>query len=251
MADRNFQMKSFNGAGWDNLFPKTKIEQVTGLSGTLSTLETIAKGASRARVFDTVAALDTWLGIAANRATLQVGDNFYIKDLEVPDYWWDGTQKQPLSTEKVVLALASAATDGLLSKEEFARLAGITPHTANPAAPGTASPGTGTTYARGNHVHPHATTATQAQAEAGTATTVLSWTPQRVVQAVRSSILTGLSVAANTAVTATDTVLSAIGKLQAQMTANKNAIDVLPIVSASTTAPANTKTGDVWFDLNN
>ncbi|MDP4109320.1 MAG: hypothetical protein Q8878_04750 [Bacillota bacterium] len=38
--------------------------------------------------------------------------------------------------------------------------------------------------------------------------------------AVRSTVLTGLSTATNTAVTATDTVLSAFGKLQAQITAN-------------------------------
>lgn len=66
-------------------------------------VEAIARGKSRARVFDTVDDLDTWLAVPANVAMLQIGDNFYIRETDVPDYWWDGAEKQPLESEKVVL----------------------------------------------------------------------------------------------------------------------------------------------------
>lgn len=59
---------------------------------------------------------------------------------------------------------------------------------------------------------------TQAEAEAGTLTTVRKWSPLRVWQAVLASSLTGINLTLGTAVTATDTVLIAIGKLQKQIT---------------------------------
>lgn len=62
--------------------------------------EVIAKGRATAYVYDTVEALDTDLANPDFVAKLVKGDNFYIKALDVPDYWWDGTQKQQLETEK-------------------------------------------------------------------------------------------------------------------------------------------------------
>lgn len=59
---------------------------------------------------------------------------------------------------------------------------------------------------------------TQAEAVAGTLTTVRKWSPLRVWQAVLASSLTGINLTLGTAVTATDTVLIAIGKLQKQIT---------------------------------
>lgn len=64
----------------------------------------IAKGRAKGHVFDTVEDLDLWLAEPAHVAELAVGDNFYIRALDVPDYWWDGTQKQPLETQKVELS---------------------------------------------------------------------------------------------------------------------------------------------------
>ena len=62
--------------------------------------EVIAKGRATAYIYDTVEALDTDLSNPEFVAKLVKGDNFYIKALDVPDYWWDGTQKQQLETEK-------------------------------------------------------------------------------------------------------------------------------------------------------
>lgn len=69
----------------------------------LANVEAIARGRSRAQIFGTVSDLDVWLAVADNVATLQIGDNLYIKATDVPDYWWDGTSKQPIEAEKVDL----------------------------------------------------------------------------------------------------------------------------------------------------
>lgn len=34
---------------------------------------------------------------------INIGQNFYIRDVGVPDYWWDGGKAQPLETQKVDL----------------------------------------------------------------------------------------------------------------------------------------------------
>ncbi|MCL2084990.1 MAG: hypothetical protein FWH06_07025 [Oscillospiraceae bacterium] len=135
MADKNFQMKNRNGEGWDKLYPRTKMEQVEGLDTKMAEVENVAKGASKAKVFDTIAALDAWLAIPGNKATLSVGDNLYIRDLEVPDYWWDGVAKQPLATEKVALELASASVDGLMAKTDKSKLDGVAANANNYAHP--------------------------------------------------------------------------------------------------------------------
>lgn len=63
----------------------------TEIRAQLSSVEAIARGRSRAQVFDTVAVMNAWLAVPANVATLQIGDNLLIKATDVPDYWWDGT----------------------------------------------------------------------------------------------------------------------------------------------------------------
>jgi hypothetical protein len=71
----------------------------------LSAVEAIARGKARALIFDTVEELDEWLVDPANIKTLQTGDNLYITALDIPDFWWDGNQKQPLETEKPDLSV--------------------------------------------------------------------------------------------------------------------------------------------------
>ena len=62
--------------------------------------EVIAKGRATGYVFDTVEELDNWLLVEENVSKLVLGDNLYIREIGVPDYWWDGTEKQVLETEK-------------------------------------------------------------------------------------------------------------------------------------------------------
>lgn len=71
----------------------------------ITDVEAIARGKSRAKIFDTVDELDEWLSKEENTLLLQKGDNFYIRDKGVPDYWWDGTAKQELEVEKVDLSV--------------------------------------------------------------------------------------------------------------------------------------------------
>lgn len=71
----------------------------------------IAEGKSRARVFTTKSALDTWLLDSENVALLQIGDNFYIEEIDKPDYWWNGTTIKELETQKVDLTEYAKKTE--------------------------------------------------------------------------------------------------------------------------------------------
>ena len=65
----------------------------------IRTVEAIARGRATAYVFDTLSALNAWVAIPENAAQLVVGDNLYIRALNVKDRWWDGTQIQTLESE--------------------------------------------------------------------------------------------------------------------------------------------------------
>ena len=91
----------------------------TDIRNAVAEAKAIAEGKSRARVFATESALNTWLSNPENTALLQTGDNLYIEELDKPDYWWNGTTKVKLETEKVDLTdyaksddLATVATTG-------------------------------------------------------------------------------------------------------------------------------------------
>ena len=93
----------------------------------LAITDAIARGKSRATVYNTLADLNTFLSIPANLLTLQLGDNFYIRDLNNTDYWWDGTTKQPLEGEKVDLTnyVQKVTGKSLILDTEIIRLAGV------------------------------------------------------------------------------------------------------------------------------
>lgn len=64
----------------------------------------MAGSGASALVFDTKADLDAWLESDANKESLKTGQNIYIKEMDVPDYWWDGSALQILETQKVDLS---------------------------------------------------------------------------------------------------------------------------------------------------
>lgn len=70
----------------------------------LETVRAIAEGAHHAYVFADQAEMDTWLAVPANVATLNIGDNLYILDIETSDYWWNGTDVSELEADAVNLA---------------------------------------------------------------------------------------------------------------------------------------------------
>ncbi|MCL1857714.1 MAG: hypothetical protein FWF92_00570 [Oscillospiraceae bacterium] len=78
-----------------------------------------------AKVFDTVSEMETWLENAENTANLPIGFNFFIRDPDVPDYWWDGEEPVEAATAKVDLTeyLKTAnAVDMFVAKETGKRL---------------------------------------------------------------------------------------------------------------------------------
>lgn len=79
---------------------KSELDKVQNVA---TTAESIAKGRATGYVFDTIEELDAWLNNTENTSKLNLGDNLYIRAIDVPDYWWDGNAKQPLETQKVDL----------------------------------------------------------------------------------------------------------------------------------------------------
>lgn len=73
--------------------------------------KTIAKGRATGYVFDDLEDMEEWLEDPDHVDLLVVGDNLYIRDTEVPDYWWDGEEAQPLETQKVDLSEYAKFTD--------------------------------------------------------------------------------------------------------------------------------------------
>lgn len=63
---------------------KTMIDANTKLG---ETALSIAKGINSAKVFDTTADMETWLSDEANKGKCDVGNNLYIIDIDVPDWW--------------------------------------------------------------------------------------------------------------------------------------------------------------------
>lgn len=65
----------------------------------ISRVETIARGRNFGEVFDTKAEMEAWLSDPDNIATLGTGTNLYIRELNTPDYWWDGSTYCQLEVE--------------------------------------------------------------------------------------------------------------------------------------------------------
>lgn len=70
------------------------------------TAKSIALGKANSLCFDTEEQLRAWVAGSFERLdgkttdNLKIGDNLYILELGVPDYWWDGSNIQPLGAEK-------------------------------------------------------------------------------------------------------------------------------------------------------
>ena len=71
----------------------------TDIRQAVQTAESIARGKATAHVFDTYTDMVAWLADPDNVAALVVGDNLYIRDIGVKDYWWDGEAAQILEAE--------------------------------------------------------------------------------------------------------------------------------------------------------
>ncbi len=102
----------------NTLVLKNELLGILGMVGSLTALDTvtkasvvaaidevlsIAKGRSAGYVFDSYVDMCAWIQTGDNAAKLALGDNLYIRQTNVPDYWWDGNHQQILETQKVDL----------------------------------------------------------------------------------------------------------------------------------------------------
>lgn len=92
----------------------------------------IALGKANSLCFTTKAELEDWVSgdfVRADGITvgdIKIGDNLYILELGVPDYWWDGEHIQPLGAEKPNLTdiYKKDEIDARLSNLSFAAVSG-------------------------------------------------------------------------------------------------------------------------------
>ncbi|KAA6373929.1 MAG: hypothetical protein EZS28_030545 [Streblomastix strix] len=65
----------------------------------LQEIRDITSGKSKGYVFATTDEMNTWMEDQETVAKLAIGDNLYIVDKQVMDYWWDGSNLRALETE--------------------------------------------------------------------------------------------------------------------------------------------------------
>ena len=71
-------------------------------------------GSAPGLVFDTMADMEAY--VAEHSAELKVGQNLYIREVDVPDYWWDGTAVQELEVKVDLSGYAKQEEVDQLSK---------------------------------------------------------------------------------------------------------------------------------------
>ncbi|KAA6367818.1 MAG: hypothetical protein EZS28_036655, partial [Streblomastix strix] len=82
----------------------------------LQEVRDIAPGKSKRYVFATTDEMNTWMEDQENVAKLAIGDNLYIVDKQVMDYWWNGSSLRALETElpdmSNIMTILGASTGG-------------------------------------------------------------------------------------------------------------------------------------------
>lgn len=96
----------------DNKFYSELIELILTKADNsqLQLLESLVHGKADAKVFETKAALDAWLLVAENKSSLIIGDIFYLREVGIPDFWWDGDTLQELESTKPDLSNLATLT---------------------------------------------------------------------------------------------------------------------------------------------
>lgn len=85
----------------------------------IASVRLVAEGALVGYAFDTVADMNSWIAVAANKAKLKIGNSLFIRATDVPDYWWDGATALAVEGEKVNLSgylLSSVAANTYVEK---------------------------------------------------------------------------------------------------------------------------------------
>lgn len=113
MSDDKKIMKTLNGY---TVYDEDAHRRIDSLAGSAPGL-----------VFDTVADMEAY--VAEHAAELKVGQNLYIREVDVPDYWWDGKAVQELEVKVDLSGYAKQAEVDSLSEAiaDKADKAGWTP----------------------------------------------------------------------------------------------------------------------------
>lgn len=101
MSDDKKIMKTLNGY---TVYDEDAHRRIDSLAGSAPGL-----------VFETVADMEAY--VAEHHAELKVGQNLYIREVDVPDYWWDGTAAQELEVKVDLSSYAKQEAVERLSKE--------------------------------------------------------------------------------------------------------------------------------------
>lgn len=72
----------------NDAFLKGKLEEA---NTSIERAMAVAQGKSAGLVFNTYAELIAYIAVPANAEKFRLGDQFLIKAMDVPDYWWDNT----------------------------------------------------------------------------------------------------------------------------------------------------------------
>lgn len=116
MVNEEFDVINDELAGKNTTYSSSKIEEyITTVNNEIEETKVIALGRATGYVFDTVEDMIEWC--SKNSDVLNQGDNLYIRDVDVPDYWWDGNIPQQLETQKV--DLTEYATKSELKNQEY------------------------------------------------------------------------------------------------------------------------------------
>jgi len=154
-------------------------------------------------------------------------DKFYLAQDTGILYRWTGSAYAIISAQLALGETSSTAYRGDRGKTAFDHVSATdNPHSVSKAQVGLSNVPNVDARARASH------TGTQ-----------LASTISNFAATVRATILTGLSTATSTAVTAADTILVAIGKLQAQVNLKSNSAS--PTFTGTVVLPANTVTNSM------
>lgn len=198
---------------------------------------------TKTEIDNKISAVYKYKGSVANysslpTADLVIGDVYNVTDSGI-NYAWTGTIWDDIGG---IEALATATNNGLMTKEDFSKLANI--EVGAEANNISDIDATSLTGAGDSSLHYHSADRNRSNHSGNQLASTIS----DFVATVRNTVLTGLSMAASDAITTADSILSALGKLQAQITAIQGSLTGgIVIVRGTGTLPITgwaTVTGD-------
>lgn len=224
MADKNIQMKIKNGSEWDNLYPITKPENVTGLDTTLGTKVDKVTGKGLSTEDYTAAEKTKLTGIAAGAQV----NRTIATQVQAEAGTDNTTDMTPLRVAQAISALAPAGGGGDMLKSTYDtnNNGKVDVAESAEAVPWTGVSGKPSTFAPAAHVH--------SGSDITTGTVAVARLPAASISAAGIAQLSNVTNSSSTVLAATANAV----KLAYDEAASKSKV----VVSA--TAPSN---ADIWY----